>query len=837
MLGFKQFILEGGNITFGKKGDTNAPQAAPFPVTAKTRGHIRDEIHGALASIHDSFHKATGEHLFGKDRQRLHDASAFTGSSHDLMGHHVSHEEFANHKPMVGDVDAQVTKEHKDALATHLQAGQQHGNFTVVGIKKHGDETSVGLKHNDTGHIHQVDFEGVKHPGSESDRFLHSSNWSDTKAGIKGAHHKILINAVGGEKHKFSISHGLRSRTDDSDPGVQHPTDVSKRLFGDQADHSNIHSFQGVTQLIKKHVPAEQHQAIYDKFKSGLAGKKDMDHAPALNHLQKHLGVKDTELSEGIMEAKATPCGRCGTTHVPPSQGGTCPALKKQKTNENFINGKGPGKPGDAARHGLKGKSAAELKSIRSSDSASPRKKQLAHFMLNMTKEETELDEAGLWDNIHAKRKRIKAGSGERMRKPGSEGAPTKQNFRDASVNESYDVSSKHYKALTDLDLNTKNRDMTTKHDGYGPLNPMDKKGSKAFWDEKATMWNTTVEAAMEARCGNCAAFNQAPAIMKKMAEGLGPAGEKIQDLSNLGFCELFEFKCAGTRTCNKWLVNGPIINEGEASFNDEQETTTNYKLAGRKIFNNAGLSDREKTVVARRVVHGHTAGDVAKDMNISRIRVDQIRNKALRRMKVYSSRNKIQRQDIFEEAEQHAHVAFMGASPHTHMGHHIDVVGGMGAGKKFIGLSGKSDVFSDNEREDIANKQSGGTAQFKVEKSAGQTVGRAFDSMKGSGKKILHLHFGHDRKEMAERLKSSIQAGKIPELNGEKPHAVHIHYPSDEDRSHGMSGTKMRTAAENNDVDTYKKHLGNNFSDKEAKSIMGRTRVGLLAGKIKVKR
>ena len=31
----------------------------------------------------------------------------------------------------------------------------------------------------------------------------------------------------------------------------------------------------------------------------------------------------------------------------------------------------------------------------------------------------------GLWANIHAKRKRIKAGSGERMRKPGSKGAPT----------------------------------------------------------------------------------------------------------------------------------------------------------------------------------------------------------------------------------------------------------------------------------------------------------------------------------------------------------------------------------------------------------------------------
>lgn len=34
-------------------------------------------------------------------------------------------------------------------------------------------------------------------------------------------------------------------------------------------------------------------------------------------------------------------------------------------------------------------------------------------------------EKRGLWDNIHAKRRRIKAGSGERMRKPGSEGAPT----------------------------------------------------------------------------------------------------------------------------------------------------------------------------------------------------------------------------------------------------------------------------------------------------------------------------------------------------------------------------------------------------------------------------
>ena len=36
----------------------------------------------------------------------------------------------------------------------------------------------------------------------------------------------------------------------------------------------------------------------------------------------------------------------------------------------------------------------------------------------------------GLYDNIHAKRARIAAGSGEKMRKPGTKGAPTAKAFR-----------------------------------------------------------------------------------------------------------------------------------------------------------------------------------------------------------------------------------------------------------------------------------------------------------------------------------------------------------------------------------------------------------------------
>jgi len=37
---------------------------------------------------------------------------------------------------------------------------------------------------------------------------------------------------------------------------------------------------------------------------------------------------------------------------------------------------------------------------------------------------------AGLYANIHAKRRRIKAGSGERMRSPSSKDAPTAAAFR-----------------------------------------------------------------------------------------------------------------------------------------------------------------------------------------------------------------------------------------------------------------------------------------------------------------------------------------------------------------------------------------------------------------------
>jgi len=55
------------------------------------------------------------------------------------------------------------------------------------------------------------------------------------------------------------------------------------------------------------------------------------------------------------------------------------------EVQENFADGRNPQDKGDSGRHGIKkGITISQLKKIRSSDSASPRKKQLAHWQINM---------------------------------------------------------------------------------------------------------------------------------------------------------------------------------------------------------------------------------------------------------------------------------------------------------------------------------------------------------------------------------------------------------------------------------------------------------------------
>jgi hypothetical protein len=303
---FSEFLAEGGNIK------VEGGSANPFPITVRNRQGRVDDIHGALSDMHDQYHKETGEHLFGHEKSGLMNRRTYAGSTTSLMDTKgIPHNEFANHISTVGDVDAQVSHEHKNNLGKFLFPGRKIGKYIVIGTKKHGNEVSAVMKH-ENGENHQFDFEGVhtdKNTGepTEGERFLHGADWEDRKLGIKGMHHKVLLNAVGGDTHKFSITHGLRPRdSGKDDPGITEPHEVSSALFGPKADHSKVHSFHGIAQLIKKHVPAERHQQIYDKFVSSVEKMKGADHSKAIAHLGKTLGVQRSVNEEAEPEHHAS---------------------------------------------------------------------------------------------------------------------------------------------------------------------------------------------------------------------------------------------------------------------------------------------------------------------------------------------------------------------------------------------------------------------------------------------------------------------------------------------------------------------------------------------------
>jgi hypothetical protein len=80
-------------------------------------------------------------------------------------------------------------------------------------------------------------------------------------------------------------------------------------------------------------------------------------------------------------------------------------------------------------------------------------------------KEYLEEAKRGLWDNIHAKQERIKNGSGEHMRKPGSKGAPTDAALKASQTNEAA-VDAKGYKSSTG-GLTQKGRDHYNAQGGH----------------------------------------------------------------------------------------------------------------------------------------------------------------------------------------------------------------------------------------------------------------------------------------------------------------------------------------------------------------------------------
>ena len=126
-----------------------------------------------------------------------------------------------------------------------------------------------------------------------------------------------------------------------------------------------------------------------------------------------------------------------------------------------------------------------------------------------------------------------------------------------------------------DITLNLKNRAKAITSAAYGPENPA--LPNNAFWSKKADQWDVSVDDAKQSLCGNCAAFNVSDKIKQCIADGIGREADPwgTIKLADLGYCEIFDFKCAASRTCDAWVVGGP--NEGD----DESENGDNSDMEG----------------------------------------------------------------------------------------------------------------------------------------------------------------------------------------------------------------------------------------------------------------
>ena len=113
--------------------------------------------------------------------------------------------------------------------------------------------------------------------------------------------------------------------------------------------------------------------------------------------------------------------------------------------------------------------------------------------------------------------------------------------------------------ATQNVKVNLTNRQRCIDEANYGPLNPNEP--NEDYWIAKAKVFGgEDIQAAKKALCGNCSFFVQTKKILECIANGINDVNEwDTIDAGDLGYCEAFDFKCAANRTCDAWVVGGPI--------------------------------------------------------------------------------------------------------------------------------------------------------------------------------------------------------------------------------------------------------------------------------------
>jgi len=158
--------------------------------------------------------------------------------------------------------------------------------------------------------------------------------------------------------------------------------------------------------------------------------------------------------------------------------------------------------------------------------------------------------------------------------------------------------------ATQDVATNLKNRQECIDVANYGPLNPNEP--NEEYWKKKADMFGGDLPSAKKALCGNCAFFVQTKSMLDCIANGINDTNEwDTIDAGDLGYCEAFDFKCAASRTCDAWVVGGPITEEdmgydvgGLPAYVDQLPKKKKKKYDNEDMSNQHFATDSEKHIV-----------------------------------------------------------------------------------------------------------------------------------------------------------------------------------------------------------------------------------------------
>lgn len=272
----------GGNVKIGEH------RAHPIP-TKNRRQDLCYEIYTMLCDFSVEL-----EH-YANLKIRFFD-TWYSGSTAHLMNPLISDEDFCLVKPTIGDIDVLFPAEHKDTLIKYLEMSDYFGDHVILGTQKHGEEISCLLKNSyQFRKPFQLDFVFVKNPHDPGEQFCHSSSWKDTRLGIKGVHHKLLLNALGLDEYKFSITHGLRSRNETDMFQTKNPSSILSKLFSYNthsafASANAVYSFIDLIYLLQ-HEDVEVQKAVSAKFIDSVSKLKNVDSKLALKYLEELIYV------------------------------------------------------------------------------------------------------------------------------------------------------------------------------------------------------------------------------------------------------------------------------------------------------------------------------------------------------------------------------------------------------------------------------------------------------------------------------------------------------------------------------------------------------------------